>query len=105
MTTNATHGNYEEDAVTTMRFFDKLPPELREFNRNCLVQWATGPQFRNVQQVRNIESYIEHMIMSDVATVRRDAKEGWGLQVNDYIEAQRRRRRRDYLDKPAHSRL
>lgn len=82
-----------------MRLYDQLPAALREFNRNCLADWAIGPQLQRYSRL-GVAAYIEHMIMADVSTVRRDARVDWGAQANAFVDAQRRRRRRDYLDTP-----
>lgn len=102
---NATHGNYDEEPDVTMRCYDRMPAALREFNRNAMTVWASGPQLKEIAGRESVSSYVEHMVTSDVQSAREDASADWGKQAKAYLAAQRPRRRRDWLDKPPRSRL
>lgn len=102
---NTTYGEYYVSETTNMLAYDRLPAPLREAHRNAIFDYAIPPDLRALREGETVLSLIEQLIESDVETVRQDAKRDWQDQVAAYLAAQRPRRRRDWLDKPLHSRI
>lgn len=96
---NAT-GNYNTTIVLTMQAFDRLPAPLREVHRNALIYWATEPYEQMIRKGLEVPAAIEKLIREDVLMTRKAIREEWGIQYEAYIEAQKPRTRRSYLDAP-----
>lgn len=102
---NQARGNYRESSDVRMRRYDALPAALREIVRNSIHIMAATPRLEAFQHGAALADLMNELVHTDVAASRKDALADWGKQAADYIAAQRPRRRRDWLDKPARSRL
>lgn len=74
--------------------------------RNAIHQFATAPRYAMLASGEHTpESLVDHLIHLDVKATRRDVAADWREQAADYLAVQKPRKRRDWYDKPAHSRL
>mgnify|MGYP001178229267 CR=1 FL=1 len=100
---NQARGTYHEDSGRMSRY-DQLPAEVREIVRNAIHIMAPTPRLEALRRGADAAAVMNELVHTDVAASRKDALADWGKQASDYIAAQRPRRRRDWLDKPARSR-
>lgn len=100
LTNNTVHGNYRESGRQMMAAYDQLPAAVREVLRNAIVDWACRPILKEAREL-SPQRLCDELVKADAGTVRAMARKDWKKQCAAYVEAQRPRRRRDWLDRPA----
>lgn len=85
------------------RAWESMPAEMREVLRNAIFDYEVV-KLAKLCRENPVEKVIDYFLKHDAFEARQSIMKEWGAQAYDYIDAQRPRRRRDWLDTPARRR-
>ena len=100
MASNTTRGTFLITRERHMASYDALPAPVREAVRNGFYDWACPPFAKALREKMPVEAMVRHVIEINMSEARKDARRDWGKQAPAYLEAQKVRRYRDFLDTP-----